>query len=96
MDRLWDLLPVVRQYIYHPKFNNSFSLKTVLPALVPAMTYDGMPVSEGQEAGLAFERMINGSLSTSEREKTRQDLLAYCKQDTLAMVRLVDVLRKRG
>ena len=92
LDRLWDLLPVVRKYIYHPNFNNSFSLKTVLPALVPDMTYDGMSVSEGQEAGLAFERMIGGSLSVSEREKTRQDLLAYCRQDTLAMVRLVDVL----
>ncbi len=91
-DRVWDLLPVVRQYIYHPKFNNSFSLKTVLPALVPDMRYEGMEISEGTEAGLAFERMISGGLPAPERAKIRQDLLAYCKQDTLAMVKLLDVL----
>lgn len=37
--RLWDLLPVVRNHVYHPAFGGSFSLKAVLPALVPDMTY---------------------------------------------------------
>ena len=39
--RLWDLLPVVRNNVYHPAFAGSYSLKYVLPALVPEMTYDG-------------------------------------------------------
>ncbi len=29
--RLVDLLPVVRQHVYHPEFGGSFSLKSVVP-----------------------------------------------------------------
>ncbi len=47
--RLWDLLPVIRNHVYHPRFAGSFSLKYVLPALVPDMTYEGMPVANGQD-----------------------------------------------
>ena len=53
--RLWDLLPVVRNHVYHPAFGGSFSLKAVLPALVPEMTYEGMEVPDGQAAGLVLE-----------------------------------------
>ena len=49
--RLWDLLPFVRKHVYHPKFNGSFSIKSVLPALVPEMTYEGMKVAHGEAAG---------------------------------------------
>ena len=38
--RLWDLLPVVRNHVYHPAFAGSFSLKDVLPALVPEITVE--------------------------------------------------------
>lgn len=33
--RLWDLLPIIRNHVYHPKFAGSYSIKNVLPALVP-------------------------------------------------------------
>ena len=49
--RLWDLLPVVRNHVYHPAFAGSYSLKSVLPALVPEMSYAGMQVADGQDAG---------------------------------------------
>lgn len=91
--RLWDLLPVVRNYVYHPAFAGSYSLKTVLPALVPEMTYEGMEVTNGQDAGLAWENLIRGSLDQAERERIRKALLAYCGQDTLALVRLVEMLQ---
>ena len=90
--RLWDLLAVVRKYVYHPLFKGSFSLKRVLPALVPEMTYEGMEVSEGEEAGLTWERMGRGQVSRQERTRLRKALLEYCCQDTLAMVRLLDCL----
>jgi hypothetical protein len=91
--RLWDLLPVIRSHTYHIDYRGSFSLKDVLPALVPEMTYDGMEVAEGNEAGLAWERMIHGQVDDAEKRRLRTALLAYCEQDTLAMVRLLDVLR---
>src|ERR1017187_2552400 len=56
--RLFDLLPLVRNHIYHPAFAGSYSLKSVLPALVPRMTYVGMEVANGQDAGLAWESQI--------------------------------------
>jgi Domain of unknown function(DUF2779) len=91
--RLWDLLPVVRNHVYHPAFGGSYSLKTVLPALVPEMTYAGMEVANGQAAGLAWETMIGGNPSDAEREKTRKALLDYCGQDTLALAKLLQELR---
>jgi uncharacterized protein DUF2779 len=91
--RLWDLLPAVRKHVYHPAFAGSYSLKYVLPALVPEMTYEGMAVGNGTEAGVAWEKLVRGGLDQVEREKTRKALLDYCGQDTLAMVRLVETLR---
>jgi predicted RecB family nuclease len=91
--RLWDLLPVVRNHVYHPGFAGSFSLKTVLPALVPDMTYEGMEVRHGQAAGLVWESMIRGGCGDSERRAKRKALLDYCGQDTLALVRLLEVLQ---
>jgi hypothetical protein len=91
--RLWDLLPVVRNHVYHPAFSGSFSLKSVLPALVPDMTYEGMEVPHGQAAGLTWESMIRGDSSGSERQAKRKALLDYCGQDTLAMVKLLEALQ---
>jgi hypothetical protein len=91
--RLWDLLPVMRKHVYHPAFAGSYSLKDVLPALVPDMTYEGMLVAGGQDAGIAWESLVRGTLDQSERDKIRKALLDYCGQDTLAMVRLLERLR---
>jgi predicted RecB family nuclease len=91
-ERLWDLLPVIRSNVYHPRFFGSFSIKHVLPALIPDMSYENMEVADGTEAGLAYERMLGEGLETSEREKVRQSLLDYCRQDSLAMVRLLEHL----
>jgi hypothetical protein len=56
------------------------------------MTYEGMEVADGTEAGLAWESMVRGGLDEDDREKTRKGLLDYCGQDTLALVRLVERL----
>jgi len=94
--RLWDLLPIIRQHVYHPAFGGSYSLKSVLPALVPEMTYQGMEVADGQDAGLAWESLVCGGLDREERDGIRKALLDYCGQDTLAMVRLLEALWLRG
>lgn len=91
--RLWDLLPIIRNYVYHPAFAGSYSIKSVLPALVPGMSYDGMDVANGQEAGLAWQSLFCGGLDQMERERIRKALLDYCGQDTLALVRLLETLR---
>ena len=67
-------------------------MKAVLPALVPEMTYDGLQVANGQAAGLAWQAMIGTDCSEAEREAKRKALLDYCGQDTLALVRLLEML----
>jgi hypothetical protein len=92
--RLWDLLPIVRDHVYHPAFAGSYSLKSVLPALVPEMTYAGMEVADGQAAGLAWESVVRGDCDEGERERKRRVLLEYCSQDTLGMLRLLEKLQQ--
>jgi predicted RecB family nuclease len=91
--RLFDLLPVVREHSYHPAYAGSYSIKAVLPALVPELSYEGMLVADGQSAGLAWESLVNGGLNCDERKRIEKALRAYCGQDTLAMVRLLEMLR---
>jgi predicted RecB family nuclease len=93
--RLWDLLPIVRDHVYHPAFGGSYSLKSVLPALVPEMTYAGMKVADGQTAGLAWKSLIGDGLDVDKSDKVRKALLDYCAQDTLGMARMIDLLRQK-
>jgi hypothetical protein len=90
--RLFDLLPVVREHVYHPAFAGSYSIKSVLPALVPEMTYEGMQVANGQDAGVAWGLLIRGTMDAVERGKIEKALLDYCGQDTLAMVKLLEMM----
>jgi hypothetical protein len=57
------------------------------------MSYKGMVVADGQDAGLAWESLIRGGLDQVERDKIKKALLDYCGQDTLALVRLLETLR---
>jgi predicted RecB family nuclease len=93
-NRLFDLLPVIRNHAYHPEFAGSYSLKSVLPALVPEMSYDGMEVADGQDAGLAWESLLRGGLDRDERERIRKALLDYCGLDTLGMVKLLETIQR--
>ena len=87
--RLRDLLPIVRDHVYHPEFGGSFSLKSVLPALV-GLGYDDLEIREGGTASAALEALIldGAALGQKGRKALRRDLLRYCERDTLAMVRL--------
>ena len=96
ISRLADPLPVVREHVYHPDFDGSFSLKKVLPALVPDLGYDDLAIAEGHSASRELMRLVvdDGTLATAERATTREALLRYCERDTLAMVRVLARLRE--
>ena len=85
--RLFDLHPVVLNGYYHPDFRGSFSIKNVLPVLVPGMGYGDLEVAEGQIAAVRYARAL-ASDSRDERLRIFGDLRAYCARDTLAMVEL--------
>ena len=89
------MLPVIRSCYYHPRFRGSFSIKSVLPVLVPEMGYDDLEIADGQTATVRYARAL-AIMDRQERQHTFTDLRAYCARDTLAMVRLREVLAVLG
>jgi len=57
------------------------------------MTYEGMEVADGQDAGLAWESLVRGDLDHPEPQRIKGALRAYCGRDTMAMVKLLGALR---
>lgn len=92
LPRFWDTKDAFQKYYFHPEFHCSASIKKVLPVVAPGMTYEGMAVAHGGEAMDAFDVLYADSLSAKEVVQLRKDLLAYCQQDTFAMVKIVDFL----
>ena len=89
-DNLVDLQPIVRENVYDEKFAGSFSIKKVVPALVPGLGYDDLSIAEAELASVQLARLIlsGSSIHPEERAELRQSLLEYCKRDTAAMVAL--------
>jgi len=71
----------------------SYSIKKVLPALVPELSYKMLNIREGGTASNTFSQMVQGSFK-GDAVQTRKDLLAYCKMDTYAMVKILEVLKR--
>ncbi len=96
-DRFVDPLPVVRESVYHPDFLGSFSIKYVAPALIgEKVSYSGLSVADGSDAQIAAEQVILGKVTGKARDELIQDMLAYCRQDTLAMVEIFRWLMRQN
>ena len=93
--KLIDLLPVLRDHVYHPDFLGSFSIKRVLAPLVPELSYSDLVIVDGMVASVKIARLlfVAGKIPPEEVPRVRNDLLEYCKRDTWAMVKLLEKLR---
>jgi len=92
-DRIYDLGDFINLGHYlHPDFKGSWSIKNVLPAMVPELNYENMEIGKGDQAMMAWWDMINGDLNENEKKKTKEALLKYCQLDTLGMVRIFQKL----
>ena len=87
LERLWDLLKVVAGNYYHADFHGSFSIKQVLPVLVPEMGYENLTIADGREASAAYQNSLDCD-DGEERQRIHDALRQYCRQDTLAMLEL--------
>lgn len=89
------MAPFVSKSYYHPKMRGSYSIKYVLPSLVPEFesAYNDLNlIHHGGEAMQAYEAMAY--MPAKERDAYKKALLAYCKLDTLAMVKVLEKLRE--
>jgi len=95
-ERIQDLLPIVRNHVYHPDFGGGFTLKSVTPALAAGLGYEDLAIQGGDRASAALEALLleGDALGVAEREALRAELLRYCERDTLAMVRIHERLQE--
>ena len=95
--RVFDLLPLARSHAYAPSQEGSWSIKAVLPAFVPELSYDALEgIRDGGGASSGYLEAIANETTAERREEIRRQLLAYCNLDTVAMVRLWGVFAGRG
>ena len=89
IERVVDIMIIFRKKQYYlPEFNESYSIKNVLPVLVPELSYGDLSIQDGGSASLIYSELKN---QTDEvRAQQRKDLLLYCKLDTLAMVKILE------
>jgi hypothetical protein len=92
IERLVDLRdPFGKQWFHAPAMGGSTSLKAVLPALVPELSYDALEIKDGRQAMRVFMSLAD-QVGSMAYEAERKNLWEYCKLDTLAMVRILDTL----
>jgi hypothetical protein len=92
----YDLMDVFHKQCYvHPKFKGSVSVKYVLPALLPNLTYKDLNIQGGAQASEAWWAMVT-STDASEREMIASDLKKYCGLDTYAMYAIWKHLHELG
>jgi len=91
-DRMFDLMDVFRENLYDdPRFKGSYSIKSVLPVLVPDLNYESLDIRNGSMAMASWYDFV---FKEEKDKKVVNDLLKYCMLDTLAMVRVFDELSK--
>jgi len=92
VNRLKDLMiPFQQKWYYTPEMKGSYSIKYVLPALVPELSYNDLDIKEGGTASNTFLSMVNETFE-GDVQKIRRQLLQYCELDTFAMVKILEVL----
>lgn len=86
------MVPFRRRDVYRWQMRGSYSIKEILPAMVPDLSYDGLEIADGMAAMQAYHDMC--ALEPGEElDQLRQSMFDYCRMDTLAMVRILEELK---
>lgn len=93
INRLVDLMePFQKKWYYTPEMQGSYSIKKVLPALAPELTYDELEINNGDQASALFYQMLTGNFE-GDKDVVLKALKNYCALDTFAMVKILEKLR---
>lgn len=90
------MIPFQNKDFYHPNMKGRYSIKYILPALVPEFEniYKQLDlIHNGGEAMEAFASLSNIN-DLKLKQRYRDWLLEYCKLDTLIMVKILEKLRR--
>lgn len=90
------MIPFQNKDYYHPNMKGSYSIKYVLPSLVPEFENAYKELDLIHNGGEAMEAFANLSKidDIELKQRYRDSLLEYCKLDTLAMVKILEKLRE--
>lgn len=93
--RVYDLGEIINHGIYiHPAFKGSWSIKNVLPVMVPGLSYSELAINKGDKASMAWWHITFEQLDEKEKQAMLDGLEIYCELDTLAMIRIYERLRE--
>ncbi len=95
-DNIQDLMiPFQKKDYYTPSMLGSYSIKYVLPALVPEMAEAYEELDDVQNGGEAMQTYAKLAQMENKHEvaRLREALLRYCELDTLAMVKILEKLK---
>ncbi|MCC7196688.1 DUF2779 domain-containing protein [Candidatus Peregrinibacteria bacterium] len=92
-ERVSDLMKIFEEDIYADyQFKGRTTIKKILPILVPELNYENLGIQHGGHAMDAWHDLMSDQ--AINRQETIKNMLEYCGQDTLAMVRILEFLRK--
>jgi hypothetical protein len=90
---LFDLERIFSGHLFiHPAFRCRTSIKKVLPVLCPLHSYEGLAIADGTSASINWYHMITHRHPEPLSTRIHTDLLKYCELDTMAMLRIYELL----
>ena len=100
-ERVVDLMvPFKAKWYDDPRFEGSASIKNVLPVVCPELSYKDLGIQDGNTAQRFWMAAVLDGTRDTEKQQILDDLIEYCKLDTLAMVeiykKLGDIVRREN
>ena len=94
-DSIQDLMiPFQEKWYYHPQMKGRYSIKVVLPSLVPGYSYSDLDIQDGLQASLEYQALPQET-DSARIATIRDQLIAYCELDTYAMIEILEKLREQ-
>lgn len=88
------MIPFKLKWYDDPRFNGSASIKQVLPVVCPHLSYKELGIQEGGSAQRLWMEAILDDKRADQKDQILDDLIEYCKLDTLAMVEIYNCLKE--
>jgi hypothetical protein len=90
--RMFDLEKIFKKDYVDRLFSGRSSIKSVMPIIVPNLSYKDLEVQNGTMAVDAAERLYRMT-NPADIQELRGSMLKYCELDTLAMVKIYQELK---